>query len=125
MTTNESEKWGDLRDDIAEGVVWQASREALLGDYPPLPQQVEPGAEDVTWPVEAKWWVCRMGRRGERPRRWVRKEEGDDGEGQGQGQMVPGEVDERWELVESLAEINNVYDLGFWENLGDCVWNRH
>lgn len=56
-------------------------------------------------------------RPGERPRRWAK--------GESEGAMVPGDEDDRWERVESLREVVNVYDLGFWENLGDCIWNRN
>lgn len=119
MTTNESEKWGELRDDVAEGTIWQARRVELLDDYPPLPPHVEPPLAEVDWPIEPKWWICRM-RPGERPRRWKKG----NGESESEGQMVAGEVDERWERVGSMAEVNNIYDLGFWENLADAVWNR-
>ncbi|KAL9110479.1 MAG: hypothetical protein Q9227_005023 [Pyrenula ochraceoflavens] len=126
MTTNESEKWADLRDDIADGLVWKAERAALLGDYPRLRDGgLEPEGKEVRWPVrEGRWWVCRMREEGERPRVWVRKDgEGGDGGGEG-GEMVAGGVDERWVRVRSLAEVDNVYDLGFWGNLGDVLWNR-
>ncbi len=36
----------------------------------------------------------------------------------------PWEEDYRWMPVRSLAEIENIYDLGFWDNLRDVVWNR-
>ncbi len=39
MTTNESGKWADLREDIAEGRVWRARLEELGADFPGLDAQ--------------------------------------------------------------------------------------
>jgi hypothetical protein len=34
------------------------------------------------------------------------------------------EDDERWMQVRNLSDIENIYDLGFWENLRDVFVNR-
>ena len=115
MTTNESSKWTDWKEDIADDVVFRAEMKTLRDTYTPLPEDVEPREEDVRWPkgVRARWWLIRT-RDGQAPVRKVnvdgKKEE-----------EVP---DERWERVHSLAEVQNVYDLGFWDNLWDGLFNR-
>lgn len=30
-----------------------------------------------------------------------------------------------WEQVRSLREVDNLYDLGFWDNLRDVFWPRY
>ena len=111
MTTNESSKWSDWKEDIADGIVYRAELKSLRETYPPLPEDVEPRDEDIKWPkgVRVKWWMVRT-RDGKQPVEKVNEE--------------MEEPDERWVRVESIAEVENLYDLGFWDNLVDGLLNR-
>ncbi|EHY57913.1 Palmitoyltransferase swf1 [Exophiala dermatitidis] len=115
MTTNESAKWQEWKEDINDGVVYRAEMWRIRETYPPLPEDVEPREEDVMWPkgVRARWWLIRT-RDGRPPLKKVKVKEGEDRE----------EPDERWVRVRSIADVENVYDLGFWDNLVDGLFNR-
>lgn len=107
MTTNESAKWADWRDDVADGLVFRAKMVELRPDYPRLGRELEP--EVKAWPGgEGIWWVVRT-RRG----LWPTKEADET--------QVE---DMRWERVHNLAEMENIYDLGFWDILRDITVNR-
>ncbi|OAG37594.1 hypothetical protein AYO21_08202 [Fonsecaea monophora] len=130
MTTNESSKWSDWKEDIADKVVFRAEMTRLRETYPPLPEDVEPLDKDVKWPegVRAKWWLVRT-RDGKPPtRKPPRKSVNGASVGRpeaAEGKQGEEEVpDERWELVSSIAEVENLYDLGFWDNLWDGLFNR-
>ena len=144
MTTNESGKWAEWKEDIDDGVVFRAALDSLrkeeetVGDehgedgenvvhqedgY--LPDEVEPRPWDVDWPPKGSprwWWNSQQKKR--TPKYWyVRTREGD----------VPmtkndrGEEfeDERWERVGDLRrDVENVYDLGMWAGLWEVVWHR-
>ena len=126
MTTNESSKWSDWKEDIRDKVVFRAEMKQLRENFPPLPEDVEPRDEDVKWPegVRARWWLVRT-RDGEQPKKkrlGSGKRNGQNGAATG---SEPDEIpDERWERVQSLAQVENLYDLGFWDNLQDGLFNR-
>lgn len=140
MTTNESGKWADLREDIGEGRVWRGRVEELRGDFREwgLESGIESGrgnggrsgGDDCAfeWPVMPTWVVVRMEEAGRGPR--VRKRRGKGstnihGEiGPMDGNTEQWEEDERWTQVSGLSEIVNIYDLGFWDNLKDVLLNR-
>jgi palmitoyltransferase len=119
MTTNESSKWADLSDDVADGLVWKARREHVLP-----PEEREREKQRAKWPVRGRWVVVVT----------------DSGEMPGSGGIVPDQDrqipsqqgvglgnrygDPIWEKVASLAEVENVYDLGFSTNLRDVFFNR-
>lgn len=121
MTTNESAKWSDWKEDIADGMVFKAQISQLRETYPPLPEDVEPRDHDIKWPtgVRAKWWLVRT-REGKQPTVRIKESRTED-DGDDQDRDVP---DDRWTLVESIVEVENVYDLGFWDNLLDGLFNR-
>ena len=101
MTTNESAKWADLREDVYDGLVWRAERGRVLLRGEEIKREREERGKG--WPVEGKWVVVRMEDAGRRP---------------GGAGAVAGDGDGGvWERVGNLAELENVYDLGFWENL--------
>jgi palmitoyltransferase ZDHHC4 len=119
MTTNESSKWADLGEDVVDGLVWKARRVDVVGW-----EEREREEKRAKWPIMGKWVVV-VTRNGEMPHT--------EGRGQAQnghvgavGAVGPGreDVDPTWEKVTSLAEVENVYDLGFWENLRDVFSNR-
>ncbi|OAP58423.1 hypothetical protein AYL99_07513 [Fonsecaea erecta] len=129
MTTNESSKWSDWKEDITDKVVFRAEMTRLRETYPPLPEDVEPLDKDVKWPagVRAKWWLVRT-RDGRQPTRKVSRKAGNTtNSGAGTGGNTNGEEevpDERWEPVSSIAQVENLYDLGFWDNLWDGLFNH-
>lgn len=132
MTTNESQKWADWRDDMADGYVFRASRAALL-DYQQQHRQVHripsgdatdgngrPSAHgndllqdlgilgldgeliaEVDWPVRSDQVVVRT----------------DDGK-------PPRGQEGLWMRVWQLGEVDNIYDLGGWDNYMDVLKGR-
>ena len=100
MTTNESSKWADWRDDITDGLVFQKAK-----DHRRLGQDLKGGSQvnSIEWPVwttkELK--VCPTGHP---PVSQYTESNGED-----------------WTKVQSLAEVENLYDLGFWDNLRDVL----
>ena len=107
MTTNESSKWADWRDDMGDGCVFRGERTAVREAdrwraaearvYPPGLMD-EPA---VSWPAASNQVVLYMS----------------------QG-MPPSGQEELWRRVRSLAEVDNVYDLGGWDNLLESLGGR-
>lgn len=119
MTTNESAKWADWKEDVQDDVVWRAEVQRLRDTYPRLPSDVEPDDRIVQWPLEvrAKWWMVRT-RDGEQP---TFKQAGS----QIQDDTEPSDVpDQRWQRVRTMREVDNLYDRGFWTNFVDGMFNR-
>lgn len=109
MTTNESAKWADWRDDVADGLVFRAKVKDLRTSYPRLSSDLEPDMRH--WPGgESQWWVTRT-RGGAWPTLGIQEQ---------QGHME----DLRWQRVHNLSEVENIYDLGFWNSLLDIYFNR-
>ncbi|KAK4901683.1 palmitoyltransferase swf1 [Elasticomyces elasticus] len=108
MTTNESQKWADWRDDMADGCVFKASR-TQLGTHNRLQKYANQGVADdnpalsiglededevfVEWPISSDPVVVRT----------------NDGK-------PPAGQEGLWTRIWSLDEVENVYDLGGWEN---------
>ncbi|KAK3073645.1 palmitoyltransferase swf1 [Teratosphaeriaceae sp. CCFEE 6253] len=120
MTTNESQKWADWRDDMADGIVFKASRKQLREWNQRRRQQslsnghasatenraLNIGLEEadevkVDWPVHSDQMV-------------VRTNDGKPPIGQ--------EV--LWTRIWSLDEVENMYDLGGWENFLEVMKGR-
>jgi hypothetical protein len=133
MTTNESSKWADWRDDMAEGVVFlghrredtmQQYRSAAVGrGYVPSSVDLSPTSatstrleylsEDeeppTTWPLESRHILIRT-RTGQPPK------------------SLPSRIksvarEDSFERVWNLAAVENVYDLGFWDNIVEVLVN--
>jgi hypothetical protein len=134
MTTNESAKWADWRDDMADGVVFMGHRrEETMHEHPsttqvhtvppqsthsssstspfPTPPEVPPEDEEppTTWPLESRHILIRT-RDGQPPR------------------SLPSRIqavakEDSFERVWSLAAVENVYDLGFWDNIREALLN--
>lgn len=86
MTTNENQKWSDLREDMAEGSVFKCRRRDS-----PWKISSEPR---VQWPIRSdQAVVCTT-----------------DGK-------APSGHERVYEQIWSLAAIDNIYDLGFIDNL--------
>ena len=112
MTTNESGKWADWRDDIADGLVFRAEKTPENHDGSALNEEIEPF---VDWPVASTHQL-------------VRTNDGEPPEARAiwpQNNTATG--NSRWRRVSGLHEVHNLYDLGFWDNLMDVFsaeWNR-
>jgi palmitoyltransferase len=106
MTTNESGKWADWRDEMYDGVVFlgdQKSRQEIhdMG-------LVREGEEPPTlWPVSGRQLLVRTAD-GQPPQKLSRRLE---------DAVQPGS----WKRCWRLAEVENVYDLGFWDNLMEVL----
>jgi len=127
MTTNESSKWADLAEDVADGLVWKARRADVVGR-----EEREREERRAKWPVVGQWVVV-VTRDGEMPGQEKSMQAGIGHAGVGRGEngyvgragvSVTEYGDPTWEKVTSLAEVENVYDLGFWGNLRDSFFNR-
>ncbi|KAF1938161.1 palmitoyltransferase swf1 [Clathrospora elynae] len=134
MTTNESGKWADWQDDMADGVVFLAHRrEDTLQEYrpaastrvqlhssahspssiSPIPTPPETPLEDeeplTTWPLESRHILVRT-RDGKPPKNLPDR-------------IKSVATADSFERVWSLAAVENVYDLGFWDNVKDVLLN--
>lgn len=105
MTTNESSKWADWRDDMGDGVVFLGTRreDSMSGN------QASPDEPPTTWPLQSRHILVRT-RDGQAPKELPA------------GVRRVAEL-ESFERVWSLAAVENVYDLGFWDNLVEVVMN--
>ena len=94
-TTNESLKWSDWQAEMDDGF---AFKRRMAADRPKDPA-LEPGW--TRWPAETEQILVRT----------------DDGEPPASHLVLPGEGE--WERVWRLRDVENLYDLGFWDNLVD------
>ncbi|KAF1349747.1 DHHC palmitoyltransferase-domain-containing protein [Delphinella strobiligena] len=116
MTTNESSKWADWRDDMSDGFVYIAKRSVILEkekERKAAARQNEQGhgeengnsktllprgeSEDepgCPWPVQSDQMIVRTT----------------------DGRPPVGQED-LWERVRGLDDVVNIYDLGLWQNL--------
>ncbi|KAF2745291.1 zf-DHHC-domain-containing protein [Sporormia fimetaria CBS 119925] len=102
MTTNESGKWADWRDDMADGVVFLGHRKE--DTFERAGSEEEPR---TTWPLESRHVLVRT-LNGEAPSNLPsRLKEVCDEEG--------------FEQVWGLGKVENVYDLGFWDNFKEAT----
>ncbi|KAF2624529.1 palmitoyltransferase swf1 [Macroventuria anomochaeta] len=124
MTTNESSKWADWRDDMADGVVFLGKRREdtmaenwFSASHPtaaPLrradnEEEIDVEEPQTTWPLESRHILVRT-RDGQAPK------------------SLPPRIQrvaepDSFERVWSLAAVENVYDLGFWDNLVEVLTN--
>ena len=113
MTTNESSKWADWRDEIEDGTVFGAERRSDSTDRHPEIEEVEPY---ISWPISSTQQL-------------VRTENGQPPEGQAQDSEGNADLysietagtKPRWKRLRGLDEVENLYDLGFWDNLIDIL----
>ena len=114
MTTNETSKWADWRDDITDGVVYRAER-------PPIADEEMEGQSNdiepfVQWPISSTQQLV-VSEGGQPDGRW--------NGGSSAGSNLPtaglSRISHDWRKVYSLADVENLYDLGFWDNLIDIL----
>jgi palmitoyltransferase len=106
MTTNESAKWADWRDDMADGVVFLGRRreDTMQDEWVPEEKGEEP---PTTWPLQSRHILIQT-MNGQPP------------------QNLPSRIAsvadaESFERVWSLSAVENVYDLGFWDNFMEAL----
>jgi hypothetical protein len=117
MTTNETGKWADWRDDMDDGLAFMADvkSEAVYGLQ--LEAQENGNAtgnlsnkeSEFIWPVRSRQVLVRTSD-GQTPRNI-------------QPQLQKLVVEDSWRRCWRLADVENVYDQGFWENLLEVL--RH
>jgi len=99
MTTNESDKWNWLAEDIDDGLIWNADRSEIRS----FEQQIgkSRGLDNNTqvdvftnWPLTTNQYVCRT-----------------------KNNLAPPGYDGLYTKVENLKAIDNLYNLGFWKNM--------
>ena len=117
MTTNESHKWADWREDIVDGVVFKGRKSQLVSTSGAINHDTEP---DVAWPVGSDQVLVR------RESRCSPSAEID-----GRSAAVTFTFDaetinygQDWVHVKSLQEVQNMYDLGLWENIKVLLIDR-
>lgn len=114
MTTNERSKWEDWRDDIADGLVFKSER--MPDDH--TNSQRDLGIEPlVDWPISTNQWL-------------VRCDDGQPPDGLLLGRCENGETfpspdnlpeRSRWIRLHDLHDVDNLYNLGFWDNSADAM----
>lgn len=102
-TTNESSKWADLRDDMADGLVYMCEIDE------------DEVSDESAWPVNSRQYVV-VTQDGAMPRRDQRIMVD-----QTRGRKR--ERDREWKQVWNLSGVENIYDLGFWDNLIEVLVN--
>lgn len=110
MTTNESAKWSDWKEDVEDGYVFKAKRSQIPGAAPCL------DLGDRPWPMNSDQILVT------------------DEEPPMEGYVLAtnsnlvhysrdpdGPIDPRWIQTHSMKDVDNIYDLGFWVNLKDAI----
>lgn len=108
MTTNESQKWSDWQEDMDDGLVFIAKR-SVIHNYTRGPDKhgiraalgLDREEEHVYWPVSSNQILART----------------NDGK-------APWGQEALWKRVWSLGEVDNIYDLGWWENFVQVMKGR-
>lgn len=94
-TTNETLKWSEWKEDMNDGYAFRRSMPADRQKN----ERIEPGC--TRWPVQTEQILVTT-LDGQPPKNDVN---------------YPGEG--QWERVWSLTHVENLYDMGFWDNLAD------
>lgn len=110
MTTNESAKWAEWRDEVADGFVFKSTRREVYGN-PTVPD--EDHKPQPSWPVSSDQILVLT-----------------DGNPPAKGYMLSSRLNEviqpedpgapadpRWVRVRSMRDVDNIYDLGCRDNL--------
>ncbi|KAL2002813.1 hypothetical protein VTN02DRAFT_5856 [Thermoascus thermophilus] len=114
MTTNETAKWGDWKEDVADGLVFKARRSEICGGTKPRDRTLEP---DSPWPANSDQILVLTD--GEPPRIGHMLSSRSNSIIQPSDPSVA--IDPRWTRVRSMEDVDNIYDLGFRGNLRDAL----
>lgn len=111
MTTNETSKWADWRDDITYCLVFRSERSTVDDDLTERNLAIEPL---VDWPISSTQQLV-SSEDGQPPVNLA-----DHASVHGRPLSKGNAVEKlHWRQIQSLNEIDNIYDLGFWDNLMD------
>ena len=112
MTTNESSKWSDWKDDIDNGLVFKLEESTNHSDKTRSHLGIEP---IVDWPITSNQRLIKC-EDGQPPSLNIgpTRESTETNETSSVQQL-------RWRRLSGLHQIDNLYDLGFWDNLGDVL----
>lgn len=111
MTTNESSKWGEWNDDIADGLVYRMEDDAA----PAIQGRQESDHEPlVDWPATSKQIIERFANPDSIRSDSIQSDKSS-------GSVGGMQRTSAWRRVHNLREIENLYDLGFWDNLWDIL----
>lgn len=113
-TTNESAKWQELKDDIQDGLIHRSLDAEQSAHRQPRDPAIAPS---VPWPAFSHQRLMRFGD-GQPPSIGTSSESIQDNS---EPICEPTEGVPQWTRVHGLHEIENLYDLGFWDNLKD-IW---
>lgn len=113
MTTNETSKWADWRDNVTDCLVFRSERSTVGDDMIERNLEIEPL---VDWPISSTQQL-------------VSSEDGQPPANLANQPSVHGRPLSKgnaaeklkWRQIQSLDEIDNIYDLGFWDNLMDVL----
>ena len=111
MTTNENSKWADWRFDIADGLVFRRQRVEEIPSQP----NIEPLLD---WPIVGKQLLVSF-HNGQPPKSKPLNPHNGLESG-----LSDANVANTWTKVDSLQEVENIYDLGFGDNLRDALGMR-
>ncbi|KAJ5328009.1 Zinc finger DHHC-type palmitoyltransferase [Penicillium brevicompactum] len=109
-TTNESSKWTDWKEDVEDGLVFKTKRSLIFEN--PLPMD----SHDQTWPVHTDQILVTDE---DPPTEGCLLMSNSNCIAHRPGSDVP--PDPRWKRLRSMKDVDNIYDLGFWDNLRDVV----
>ncbi|KAL6714466.1 palmitoyltransferase swf1 [Lecanora helva] len=111
MTTNESSKWADWRDDIADGLVSKTVLTPEISASIKRDTDVEPF---VDWPISSNQQI-----------RSARNDRSQDSQIvwsiDHNANLGVNSTHNYWKPVQSLEELDNIYDLGFEDNLKNIL----
>ena len=113
MTINESSKWSDWKDDVDDGLVFKLEGSTGHTDGTCTNLDIEPV---VDWPITSSQHLVKT--EDGRPPISYEDRAADSLE---TSKTSPTHQQQRWRRLRGLNEVDNLYDLGFWDNLGDVL----
>jgi palmitoyltransferase ZDHHC4 len=98
-TTNESSKWSDCREDMYEGIIFVGEHKMRRPGEPGQNPDIEPS---TPWPTSSRFALLKT----------------EDGNFPEVLPEILQDVDKNsWKRCYRLSQVENIYDLGFWDNL--------
>ncbi|CAG8115026.1 unnamed protein product [Penicillium olsonii] len=109
-TTNETSKWSDWKEDVDDGLVFKTQRSLIFEN--PLPMT----PHDRMWPVHTDQILVTDE---DPPTEGCLLMSNSNCIAHRPGSDLP--PDPRWKRLHSMKEVDNIYDMGFWNNLRDVI----
>lgn len=114
MTTNESGKWSVWKDEVAAGCVFMSTGNKI---YRGSPVPGENQKAQLSWPVSSDQILVITD--GQPPMKGYMLSSKSNDVVQPDNPDEP--VDSRWTRVRSMRDVDNIYDLGLWDNVRDVL----